>query len=65
MCKGGRGGVQMLICIETHITCDFLGGMDPLSPPTLDPHMHIQFLIEILPNFDRKNPTELLASAIL
>ena len=30
-----RGGVQMLISIETHITCDFPGGgggPDPLSP---------------------------------
>ena len=41
---GGGGptfsnGVQMLISIETHITCDFPGwGSDPLSPP-LDPHM--------------------------
>ena len=26
------GGVQMLISIETHITCDFPGGPDPLSP---------------------------------
>ena len=29
------GGVQMLISIETHITCDFPGGgvgLDPLSP---------------------------------
>ena len=27
------GGVQMLISIETHITCDFWGGSpDPLSP---------------------------------
>ena len=43
-----RGGVQMLISIETHITCDFpAGGLDRLSPPppppppppTLDPHM--------------------------
>ena len=25
------GGVQMLISIETHITCDFPGGLDP--PP--------------------------------
>ena len=35
------GGVQMLISIETHITCDFPGGEggpDPLSPP-LDLHM--------------------------
>ena len=27
-----QGGVQMLISIETHITCDFPGGPDPLSP---------------------------------
>ena len=25
-------GIQMLISIETHINCDFLGGLDPLSP---------------------------------
>ena len=33
-------GVQMLISIETHITCDFQGGggSGPLSRP-LDPHM--------------------------
>ena len=32
-------GVQMLISIETHITCNFTGGdTDPLSPP-LDPHI--------------------------
>ena len=32
-------GVQMLIFIETHITCDFPGwGPDPLSTP-LDPHL--------------------------
>ena len=29
----GVGGVKMLISIETHITCDFLGrGSDTLSP---------------------------------
>ena len=30
----GGGGVQMLISIETHITCDFPGGggSKPLSP---------------------------------
>ena len=28
----GGGGVQMLIFIETHITCDFPGGSRPLSP---------------------------------
>ena len=34
------GGVQVLISIETHITCDFPGeGVPkPYSPP-LDPHM--------------------------
>ena len=26
------GGVQMLISIETHITCDIPGGPEPLSP---------------------------------
>ena len=25
-------GIQMLISIETHLTCDFLGGLDPLFP---------------------------------
>ena len=32
----GGGGVQLLIPIETHITCDFSGGgvRDPLSPPS-------------------------------
>ena len=37
---GGGSRVQVLISIETHITCDFWGGggPDPLSPP-LDPHM--------------------------
>ena len=29
---GGGGGVQMLISIETHITCDFPVGSRPLSP---------------------------------
>ena len=27
-----RGGVLMPISIETYITCDFPGGLDPLSP---------------------------------
>ena len=41
---GGGGGVQMLISIETHITCDLQGGggggrgSGPLFPP-LDQHM--------------------------
>ena len=34
----GGGGVQMLISIETHITCDFQGVFGPPIPP-LDPHM--------------------------
>ena len=36
-------GSNSLFRIETHITCDFLGGgggPDPLSPP-LDPHLHV------------------------
>ena len=36
-------GVQMVISIETHIACDFLGGSGPLSPP-LDPHMFLMAL---------------------
>ena len=36
-------GVQMLISIETHITCDFPGGPDPYPHPPLDPHMDITF----------------------
>ena len=28
----GGGGVQWVISIETHITCDFPGGADPISP---------------------------------
>ena len=36
----GRGSnyFLMLISKETHITCDFPGDPNPLSPP-LDPHM--------------------------
>ena len=34
------GGVQVLISIETHITCDFPGGGGVRIPyPPLDPHM--------------------------
>ena len=33
------GGVQMLISIETHITCDFPGGGVRTPYPPLDPHM--------------------------
>ena len=36
----GGGGVQMLISIDTHITCDFPGGGGGRPPiPLLDPHM--------------------------
>ena len=37
---GGGGGSNCLFPIETHITCDFQGGQDPLSPP-LDPYLVI------------------------
>ena len=30
---GGGGGVQMLISIETHITCNFPGGLRTPNPP--------------------------------
>ena len=35
-----RGGVQMLISIETHITitCDFPGGSGPPIPPSASAH---------------------------
>ena len=36
----GGGGVQVLISIETHITCDFPGeGVQKPYLPPLDPHM--------------------------
>ena len=36
----GGGGVQWVISIETHITCDFPGGGGRRTPyPPLDPHM--------------------------
>ena len=37
----GVGGVQMLISIKTHITCDFPEGSGPPVPP-LDPRMFEQ-----------------------
>ena len=38
---GGGGGVQMLISIETHMTCDFpRGGSGPHIPP-LGPHLQL------------------------
>ena len=39
----GRGGVQMLISIKTHITCDFPEGSGPPVPP-LDPRTFEQSL---------------------
>ena len=36
---GGGGGVQMLISIETHITCDFPEGVHTPYLPPLDLHM--------------------------
>ena len=38
------GGVLMVIFIETHITCDFLGGSGPLPPPPLDLHIFLMAL---------------------
>ena len=39
------GGVQMLISIETHITCDFPGGGGSGHPiPPLDQHMRCSHL---------------------
>ena len=38
------GGVQMVISIETHITCDFLGGYGPLSPPSGSAHVSYGFV---------------------
>ena len=47
--RGGNffQGVQMLISIETHITCDFPGGgvRTPIFP--LDPHMAMLGVIDI------------------
>ena len=40
------GGVQMLVSIQTHITCDFPGGIrTPYPPPplSLDPHLRLPF----------------------
>ena len=37
----------MLISIETHITCDFLGGLSGPPIPPLHPHMLLLFIIEM------------------
>ena len=43
---GGGGGSNCLFPIETHITCDFPGGVrTPCPPPPLDPHLKLKFLI--------------------
>ena len=46
------GGVQMLISIETHITCDFPAGSGPLIPP-LDPHLNMYVVAVFLGGFNR------------
>ena len=41
--SGKGGGSNCLFPIETHITCEFPGGPDPLSLP-LDPHLAAIYL---------------------
>ena len=40
--QGGEG-VIIIIFKETYITCDFLGGPDPKSPPSESAHAKLQF----------------------
>ena len=54
--RGGGGGSNCLFPIETHITCDFPGGPDTLSP-TLDPHLTGTCLPGGDPTFSRGGPT--------
>ena len=42
----GGGRVHILISKVPHITCDFPGGPDPLSPPE-DPHLNTEAVILI------------------
>ena len=43
--SSGVGGFQLLISIETHITCYFPGGGEVRTPyPPLDPHMLMQMV---------------------
>ena len=42
--EGGGGGVQWVISIETHITCDFPGGGGGPHIPPPDPHMRFHNL---------------------
>ena len=50
--QGFRGGptfsrgVQMLISIESHRTCDFPGGLPSPYPP-LDPHMKVHLQMQV------------------
>ena len=52
--QGGGGvqffpeGVLMLICIEIHRTCDFPGGVHPLSPPGSAHAVHPRSLVSTL-----------------
>ena len=43
----------MLVSIETHITCDFSGGLDPLPLP-LDPHMNFVRIITCILGYEVK-----------
>ena len=44
----GGGGGQMLISTETHITCDFPGGVQTPSPPSGIAHVKSFFFPNIL-----------------
>ena len=44
----GGGGVQWVISIETHITCDFPGGGGGPHIPPLDPHMRFHNLFFLI-----------------
>ena len=44
------GGSNCLFPIDTHITCDFPGGTDPLPPP-LDPHLTLIPKVPFLTEF--------------
>ena len=43
----GGGGVQMLISIETHLTCDFPGGSGPPIHPSGSAHANSQLIFLI------------------
>ena len=50
------GRVQMLISIETHITCDFPGGVRTPYPP-LNPHMNCSMTcyFQLMWHFDKSS----------